>query len=72
MPPEVAKIRCLRIECRQMFLKHLAPILHGGVWDGAPFQTQCSFRDAEDRLRLVLNPIIDHGFSMCNITDQPL
>ncbi|KAE9388414.1 hypothetical protein BT96DRAFT_1004206 [Gymnopus androsaceus JB14] len=66
MPPEVAKIRRLRVECRQMFLEHLAPILHGGVWDGAPFQTQCSFRDAEDCLRLVLNPISDHGFSWEN------
>ncbi|KAE9390346.1 hypothetical protein BT96DRAFT_1002363 [Gymnopus androsaceus JB14] len=66
MPPEVAKIRCLRVKCRQMFLEHLAPILHGGVWDGALFQTQCSFQDAEDCLCLVLNPISDHGFSWEN------
>ncbi|KAE9391054.1 hypothetical protein BT96DRAFT_945649 [Gymnopus androsaceus JB14] len=52
--------------------EYLAPILHGGVWDGAPFQTQCSFRDAEDRLRLVLNPISDHGFMEQAQRENPL
>ncbi|KAE9384291.1 hypothetical protein BT96DRAFT_1008225 [Gymnopus androsaceus JB14] len=72
MPPEVAEICRLRVKCHQMFLEHLAPILHGGVWDGAPFQTQCSFRDAEDHLHLVLNPISDHGFMERAQRENPL